>query len=122
MALIAAKKLLPDFGLGIVGALVPDLDNQSYYLEQEKKSEFRQMFDAIFTGKKIPFPLIKKYRFFIEACEYKRHFLHLDLEYLLITNIELDHTDYYTDIKDYCSAFLALATKSRHTLILQEEA
>ena len=35
----------------------------------------------------------------VEACEYKRHFLYLDLDYSIITNIELDHTDYDLDGK-----------------------
>lgn len=58
--------------------------------------------------------MIKKYYFFLEACEYKRHFLNLDLEYLLITNIELDHTDYYHDFVDYQSAFVQMNQKTKN--------
>lgn len=120
LAIVAWKELVPDLWLWIVGALVPDLDNKSYYLKEEKKSDFRQIFDAIFTGKKLPYELIKKYWFFLEACEYKRHFLNLDLEMMLITNIELDHTDYYEDIDDYCSAFVQMAQKTKSQIITLE--
>lgn len=120
LAITTAKKLIPELGLGIVGALVPDLDNKSYYLKQEEKTEFRQLFDAIFTGRNLPYALIKKWYFFVEACEYKRHFLNLDLETLLITNIELDHTDYFHDEEDYVSAYLEMMRKtSRQVLILE---
>ncbi len=114
LAIVTGQKLIPELGLGIVGALVPDLNNTSYYLKKEKKSEFRQLFDFIFTGKQLPYDLIKKYYFFLEACEYKRHFLNLDLEYLLITNLELDHMDYYHDFADYRSAFVQMNQKTKN--------
>ena len=38
--------------------------------------------------------------FALEACEYKRHFLEYTPYYAIITNIELDHIDYYKDITD----------------------
>lgn len=120
LAILAGQKLIPELGLGIVGALVPDLNQQSYYLKQEAKSEFRQLFDALFTGKKVPYALIKKYYFFLEACEYKRHFLHLDLEMMLITTLELDHTDYYRDFEDYCSAFVQMHQKTRKLTLALE--
>lgn len=41
----------------------------------------------------------------VEACEYKRSFLHIHPDILVITNIEADHLDYYKDLKDYKSAF-----------------
>lgn len=118
LAIYTARQLIPELGLGIIGALVPDFDNKSYYFNQEKKSEFRQLFDAIFSGKKIPYELIKKRYFFIEACEYKRHFLNLDLEYLLVTNIELDHTDYFTDSADYTSAYVQMLQKTHEKALI----
>jgi len=36
--------------------------------------------------------------FVIEACEYRDHVLKLSPEILVITNIELDHTDYFPDL------------------------
>jgi UDP-N-acetylmuramate--alanine ligase len=43
--------------------------------------------------------------FVIEGCEYRRHFLELHPDVLVITNIELDHTDYYSDLADMQDAF-----------------
>ena len=36
--------------------------------------------------------------FVVEACEYRDHVLKLSPEVLVITNIELDHTDYFPDL------------------------
>ncbi len=47
----------------------------------------------------------------VEACEYKRDFLHLEPDILVITNIELDHVDYYKDLVDVQNAFQTLAKK-----------
>ena len=46
--------------------------------------------------------------FVVEACEYKRHFLNVTPEVLVITNIELDHTDYFRDLVDVQDAFRTL--------------
>lgn len=46
--------------------------------------------------------------FAIEACEYKRSFLKYKPEFLIITNIEVDHLDYYKDEDDYVSAYVDL--------------
>jgi UDP-N-acetylmuramate--alanine ligase len=45
----------------------------------------------------------------VEACEYKRDFLSLHPDILVITNIEFEHVDYYNDLKDVQSAFRTLA-------------
>lgn len=41
----------------------------------------------------------------LEACEYKESFRHIDATIGVITNIELDHVDYYRDYDDIKSAF-----------------
>lgn len=41
----------------------------------------------------------------VEACEYKRSFLNLSPKILVITNIEIDHLDYYKDLDDIKNAF-----------------
>lgn len=41
----------------------------------------------------------------VEACEYRRSFLHLAPQMLIITNIDADHLDYYRDLADIESAF-----------------
>ncbi len=46
--------------------------------------------------------------FVVEACEYKRHFLNVTPEVLVITNIEFDHTDYFRDLTDVQDAFRTL--------------
>ncbi len=50
--------------------------------------------------------------FVLEACEYKRHFLAYDPTYAIITNIELDHIDYYKDIDDVILAYEEYANKA----------
>ncbi len=49
--------------------------------------------------------------FVIEGCEYRRHFLHLSPDILVITNIELDHTDYYRDLAAVKDAFRELIAR-----------
>lgn len=43
--------------------------------------------------------------FLTEACEYERAFLNYYPQIIILNNIELDHTDYYKDIKDFRGAF-----------------
>jgi len=47
----------------------------------------------------------------VEACEYRRDFLHLKPDVLVITNIEAEHLDYYKDLADVQDAFRELAFK-----------
>jgi UDP-N-acetylmuramate--alanine ligase len=49
--------------------------------------------------------------FIVEACEYKRDFLTLEPDVLVITNIEHEHVDYYKDLEDVQDAFHELALK-----------
>ncbi len=49
--------------------------------------------------------------FVVEACEYKRSFLNLSPEVLIITNIEADHLDYYKDIEEIIDTFAELISK-----------
>lgn len=46
-----------------------------------------------------------------EACEYRRSFLNLSPQVLVITNIDNDHLDYYKDLADIQSAFVELVEK-----------
>lgn len=55
--------------------------------------------------------------FCLEACEYKRHFLAYNPYYAIITNIELDHIDYYKDIDDIISAYEEYANKAEKMII-----
>ena len=47
----------------------------------------------------------------VEACEYKRDFLHLRPDILVITNLELEHVDYYTSLEDVQDAFKTLVSQ-----------
>lgn len=71
----------------IVGTKVPQLHNSNFYFE-----------DSLY--------------FIIEACEYKRAFLAYHPFITVITNIDLDHLDYYRDLEDYISAFQSLINQT----------
>ena len=131
LAIFTAKHLLPDFWIGIVWALVPDFWGKSYVLGEsalsknrlddkssKQQSDLRNIFNYIFTGRKLDYTVVKKYYFFVEACEYQRHFLHLDLDIAIITNITLDHTDYFKDLADYESAFKELVKKVKYQVFV----
>jgi UDP-N-acetylmuramate--alanine ligase len=124
LVISTAKKVLPDFGLWILWALVPDLDNNSYYINPKVKTKIKTIFDFMLNQKRShelqhdAYELIKKYYFFVEACEWRRHFLFLDLDYAIITNMELDHTDYYKDFADYTLAFQQFADKVKKQIFI----
>lgn len=63
------------------------------------------------SGLKTNFIAGKSNLFVVEACEYKRSFLNINPNILVITNIEEDHLDYYKDIEDIKNAFRELALK-----------
>jgi UDP-N-acetylmuramate--alanine ligase len=48
----------------------------------------------------------------VEACEYRRNFLPLRPQILGITNMEVDHLDYFKDEADYSAAFEELKAQS----------
>src|SRR5574344_1285215 len=56
--------------------------------------------------------------FALEACEWKRHFLSYNPYYAVVTNIELDHTDYYKDLDDVMDAFTSFVNKARKGVIM----
>jgi UDP-N-acetylmuramate--alanine ligase len=70
----------------IVGAKIPELGQENYFYANNKQ------------------PDIKKY-FVLEACEYKRSFLNYHPTAIVLTNIEIDHLDYYKNENDYLLAF-----------------
>lgn len=55
--------------------------------------------------------------FALESCEYRRHFLAYHPDYAIITNIDFDHPDYYTDIEDVYSAFESFAKQVGKTVV-----
>ncbi len=57
--------------------------------------------------------------FVIEACEYRDHILKLSPEILVITNIELDHTDYFPNLQAVQETFQKAAERvSSHGFII----
>lgn len=56
-------------------------------------------------------------RFILESCEYRRHFLEYDPEYVIITNIDMDHTDYYKSMDDMILAYQEFANKADKMVI-----
>lgn len=56
-------------------------------------------------------------KFVVEACEYQRHFLVYEMEYAIITNIDLDHVDYYKDINDVINAYEEYANNAQKMVI-----
>jgi len=123
MAITTAKDTLPNFWIGILWAMVGELNNESYSINQDHKNDIKSIFDFILTGKIAKMPekkLIKSLYFFVEACEYKRHFLNLDLDYSIITSLELDHTDYYKDMDDYLDAFTTLTERTKQKIFIPD--
>lgn len=55
--------------------------------------------------------------FVLESCEYRRHFLAYNPYYAIITNIDLDHVDYYKDIDDVIDAYTAFANRAEKMVI-----
>jgi len=61
--------------------------------------------------------------FVVEACEYKNHLLELESEILVITNIELDHTDFFPDIESMIETFRKAAHRvPKHGVIITDPA
>ena len=55
--------------------------------------------------------------FVLESCEYNKHFLSYYPKNLIITNIELEHTECYTDLDDIIKTFNILADNTSSNLI-----
>lgn len=55
--------------------------------------------------------------FALESCEYQRHFLSYNPYYTIITNIDLDHVDYFKDIDDVIDAYTEFANKTKKLII-----
>ncbi|MDG5473476.1 UDP-N-acetylmuramate--L-alanine ligase [Jeotgalibacillus sp. ET6] len=55
--------------------------------------------------------------FAFEACEYRRHFLSYSPDYMIMTNIDFDHPDYFADVDDVFSAFQEMAMQVNKGII-----
>ena len=57
-------------------------------------------------------------RYFVfESCEYRRHFLAYSPDYAVITNIDFDHPDYFSDIDDVTDAFREMAKRVKKRIV-----
>ena len=56
--------------------------------------------------------------FILESCEYNKHFLEYYPETLVVTNIELEHTECYKDLDDIIYNFNLLANQTHEYLVL----
>lgn len=112
----------PLFWLGILGALVPQLDNKNYRSNPALKDDIATIFNFILTGnyKQRDESLRKKYRFVIEADEFNKHFLYLDTDYAIILNAELDHSDIYPNEQIYLDTFIEFTHKVKKQIFVLE--
>ncbi|MDW0110326.1 UDP-N-acetylmuramate--L-alanine ligase [Sporosarcina aquimarina] len=61
---------------------------------------------------------VKDSKYFVfESCEYKRHFLAYEPDYAIITNIDYDHPDYFSDMDDVLNAFGEMALNVNKAII-----
>lgn len=58
----------------------------------------------------------------IEACEYRRHFLHYDVRTALVTSLDYDHVDCYPDREKYREAFSEFCRNVTDTLVIHQDA
>ena len=66
---------------------------------------------SFLKGYKSNFIAGKSKYFVVESCEYRRSFLNMHPNILVITNIEEEHLDYYKDLADIQDAFRTLAER-----------
>lgn len=59
--------------------------------------------------------------FCLESDEFRRHFLAYHPEYAIVTNVEIDHVDYFKDDADYRSAYEEFAKNVSKAMIIYGE-
>lgn len=59
--------------------------------------------------------------FCLESDEFRRHFLAYYPDYAIITNVDIDHVDYFRDKADYRSAYEEFATHVKKALVIWGE-
>lgn len=57
----------------------------------------------------------------LESCEYNKHFLSYYPKNLIITNIDLEHTECYKDIGDIISCFNILANRASNVILCGDD-
>ena len=59
--------------------------------------------------------------FITEACEYKKSFLNISPQYAIITNVELDHTDCYTNLEEVYKTFYDFTNQVEKNIFINYE-
>lgn len=54
----------------------------------------------------------------VESCEYRRHFLAYKPDYAIITNVEIDHVDYFKSTEDYRLAYEQFSNNIKKTCMI----
>mgnify|MGYP001049407345 CR=1 FL=1 len=54
----------------------------------------------------------------VESCEFRRHFLSYFPDYAVITNIEIDHVDYFKSTEDYLSAYQEFCGNVKKAIVI----
>ncbi|MEF9893934.1 MAG: UDP-N-acetylmuramate--L-alanine ligase [Anaerorhabdus sp.] len=54
----------------------------------------------------------------VESCEYRRHFLAYKPDYAIITNVEIDHVDYFKTEDDYRHAYEEFSNNVKKALMI----
>ncbi|MRH42824.1 UDP-N-acetylmuramate--L-alanine ligase [Aquibacillus halophilus] len=55
--------------------------------------------------------------FVFEACEYRRHFLEYEPDYAIMTNIDFDHPDYFSNIDDVFQSFQEMSERVKKGIV-----
>ncbi len=95
---------------------MPQLNEKNYWTnlgDPTIKHDLQEIFTRILTGKIVGWDesLRKKYRFAIEADEFNRHFLYLDVDHAIILNAELDHGEIYGSKEEYLATYVQFIEK-----------
>ena len=56
--------------------------------------------------------------FALEADEFRRHFLAYYPEYAIITNVDIDHVDYFHSLEDYRSAYEEFSNNVKNSIVI----
>ena len=119
----ACYEHVPHFGLGIVWATVTQRWGKNYLLNSKHTQFVKNIIDHIISPKAEPIGnIMKQLLFVVEADEFNQHFLYLDTDYAIITNIELDHADVYGTFENYLETFIQFANNVRHQIFVLPEA
>ncbi len=109
----------PRMGIGIIGATLPDWNNKWYFCNPNATNDLKALVDQI-VSRKAPLQewLYKHYTLVVEADEYNKHFLHLDVDYAIITTCDGDHLDTYGSEEHYYETFFLFAQRVKNTLYI----